>query len=628
MSLLPVPRPESWEHTDLAEAHAVALATPVPPDEQGRTLLRLFRLAMLRQQAGRADRILTDAARLVAASADPVLRRALAAERLRWQAGRLRTLDEAEGIDATGRELLRDCPDSELGTRARLLFCVGYAAAWTAQPERLSRAGDLLSEAVGLFRVLDEPELQAEALLVLGYLVYAAQRLYDRAITALERSIGLLPEGSSARGVQLTYLAECRAMVGDLGRAAAELTEAHAIGTHHGDERLIGYAAWELARICDLQGDPAGCDRWIAQAQQHPGDWYRGKAGNEFLADTVLWAFRQGRDDLARERYALLADRGEGIGEGQDLGVRGLIDLLDGRPQDAVAAIGRHLDLGWQEPRRWHWQVLLADAALAAGRRDLASELAAEVRHDLTGIGHPELAGRLEPERWARVSALLDPPPPSIRLVLFGGAAVEQDGVRRPLPEGHPAALAGVLAMSSRPLEIDEVCDALWPDVDLVLARQRLRNVVARVRRVAAIVERTPEGLRLDPAVTVDAVDFERSVRSLGYRGADLSPQALREALARCGGTLLPGVAGERIDAYRRHYQQLAAEVRRRLVTALADAGDPAAAADEAERLLALEPFDEPIAWQIARAFAQAGDGAAARAWEERGRQIAASLEG
>lgn len=627
MSLLPVPRPETWEHTDLAEAHAVALSARTTPDDRGWALLRLFRLAMLRQQAGSAERILGDSERLVAASDDPALHRALGAEQLRWRVGRLSTIDQADGIDATGRALLRGCPDSELGTRARLLFCVGYAAAWTAQPERLSRAGDLLSEAVGLFRVLDEPELQADALLALGSLVYAGQRLYDRAVAALERSIALLPEGSSARGVQLTYLAECRTIVGDTAGAVAELVEAHAIGAQTGDERLIGYAAWELARICDLQGDAAGCDRWIGQAQQHPGDWYRGKAGNEFLADTVLWAFRQGRNDLARERYALLAARGDDIGEGQDLGVRGLVDLLDGRPQDAVEAIQQHLALGWQEPRRWHWQVLLADAALAAGRRELAQELAAEVRHDLTGIGHPGLAALVEPERWARVSALLDPPPPSVRLVLFGGAAVEQDGVRHPLPEGQPAALAGVLAMSSRPLEIDEVCDALWPDADLVLARQRLRNVVARVRRVAAIVERTPEGLRLDPSVAVDCVEFERSVRSLGYLGADVTPQASRDALARCGGNLLPGVAGERIDAYRRHYQHLVADVRRRLVTALAEAGDPGAAADEAELLLALEPFDEETAWQVARAFAQAGEGASARIWEERARQIAARLD-
>ncbi|MCW5952454.1 MAG: hypothetical protein KIT69_09375, partial [Propionibacteriaceae bacterium] len=361
MSLLPVPRPEAWEHTGLAEAHAVLLAESTEGDGRVWTLLRLFRLAMLRQQAARAERILADVERLAAVSADPALHRALSAEQLRWRVRHFRTMDEAAEIDATGRRLLGECPDAELGTRARTLYCLGYVAAWTAQPEQLTRAVDFLSEAVGLFRVLDEPELQAEALLCLGYMVYTAQRLYDRAVAALERSIALLPEGSSARGVQLTYLAECRTIIGDLPRASAELTEAHGIGARTGDERLIGYAAWELARVCDLQGDPAGCDRWIAQAQQHPGDWYPSKAGNEFLADTVLWSFRQGREDLTRDRFALLLARGDGIVEGQELGVRGLVDLLDGRPADAVAAIERHLELGWQEPRRWHWQVLLAD---------------------------------------------------------------------------------------------------------------------------------------------------------------------------------------------------------------------------------------------------------------------------
>ena len=81
MSLLPVPRPESWEHTDLAEAHAVALATPVPPDEQGRTLLRLFRLAMLRQQAGRADRIPASGDYFIATGATSEVMRRMATRR-------------------------------------------------------------------------------------------------------------------------------------------------------------------------------------------------------------------------------------------------------------------------------------------------------------------------------------------------------------------------------------------------------------------------------------------------------------------------------------------------------------------------------------------------------------------
>ncbi|MCW5953988.1 MAG: hypothetical protein KIT69_17190, partial [Propionibacteriaceae bacterium] len=241
--------------------------------------------------------------------------------------------------------------------------------------------------------------------------------------------------------------------------------------------------------------------------------------------------------------------------------------------------------------------------------------------------GHPELAGLVEPERWARISALLDPPPPTVRLRLFGGAVVEQDGVPRSLPDGQPSALAGVLALSARPLEIDEVCDALWPDADLALARQRLRNVITRVRQVAPIVERTAVGLRLDPTVAVDCVEFERSVRTLGYQGADAPPAALREALALCPATLLPGVGSERIAAYRRRYEQLVADLRRQLVNVLAEAGDPSSAAEEAESLLALDSFDDETPLRVARAFARAGDGASARAWEERSRQIAAALD-
>lgn len=630
MSLLPVPRPEEWEHIDLAEAHALALHAPLGVWERVEGLLQLVRLAALRQLPQRARRILADVDTLLAGVEVPVeLTRSIDAERLWMSISERGDVAEVAVLLDDGLVQLDACGPDELATRARLLFCIGYSAAWLNDPARLTRAVDWLGESVGLYRVLDEPELQAQALLTLGYIVYPAQRLYGRAITALERSVRLLPLGSSARGVHLTYLAEQRIIIDDLVPAEAELREAHALGGRHGDQRLIGYAAWELARIADLRGDAVTCDRWIAEAEHHGGEWYGRTSGNEFVADTVLWAYRQGRADAARDRYRTLAERGDRITEGQDLGARGLVALLDGDPRAGAELIQRHLDLEWQEPRKWHWQILLADAWLQAGESARATRLAAQVRDELSLLGLTWLASRREPARWARVSAALEPDIAAVRLEVFTVPTVVSGGQRRILPDGRPAALAGLLAVAGHALSIEEVCDELWPDAAPTIARRRLRNVMARVRAAAGhdLVQRVSDGLRLDPALRVDCVDFERAARTSTREDGVPSARELRSILDSFGEGLLPGVGGERIEAHRRRLAHLATGVRRRLVDVLRDAEDPDAAAAEAERVLADDPFDEELAVSIARAYAMAGNGAAARVWEERARSIAADLE-
>lgn len=623
MSLLPVPRAEEWDHIGIAEAHAVAMSADTDDDTRLTALLRLLRLSVLQQERGRADRLAADVDRLAGVTGDRGLARMAAAERLRLRLRDMRVPADAEAVQAEGLRLLAECPDDDLAARARVLFCLGNSAAWTADPALFARAVDWLGEAVGLLRVLDERELQAEALLALGYLAYPNQRLYSRAIAALERSVALLIPSSSPFGVHLSYLAECRVITGDLDRAEGELREAHAIGVRTGDHRLIGYAAWELARIADLQADAATCDRWIAEAQRHPGDWFEGKAGNEFVADTVLWAFRQNRPHIARARWEALAARGERIAGEQADGARGLIALQEGRFAEAAADIDGHLRAGWQEPRLWHWQILLADAELSAGHRERAAETVRAVRHELASIGATDLAERFEPDRWGRLTALDTTAEPRVSLRLLGAPAAIVDGRERRLPDGHPAVLVGLLAVAGRDLSLDEACDALWPDSDPALARRRLRNVVARVRRVAPVVERSAVGLRLSVGVEVDCLVFERAARS-AERDQGLDHRA---ALARYRGPFLAGSANERVEAHRRRFAALAETLRRALIAASLAAGDPATAAADAEALLSLNPFDEDTAWAVARGFARAGDGVSARAWEERARQIAAELD-
>lgn len=630
MSLLPVPRPETWEHIDLAEAHAVALHDPGTAEDRVARLLQLVRLAGLHQRYYRAREALRDAEAILAAErVAPATARSLALEQLWLAICDRRTTGDMKELLQQGQRLLQECGHDEIGNRARALFCVGYCAAWLAEPDSLPRAADWLSESVGLLRLLDEPELQAETLLALGYLVYPTQRLYHRAIAALQRSVTLLPPGSSPRAVHLTYLGECRVIVGDLAMAERDLAEAHAIGLRVGDERTMGYAAWELARISDVRGDAAGCDRWIAEARSHPGEWYGRPPGSEFLADTALWAFRQGRADVVRERCAELVSRGDELIKGVDLGARGLVAFLGGDVAQAVALIEEHLALGWQETRLWHWQILLADMLLTAGEAERAAAIAAEARHTVTGLGLVEVARTLEPERWERVMGGLTEAAPKRTVHLLTSPAVADDAGVRPLPQGAPAAMVGLLGIAQRAIPLDELCDALWPDVSPDIARRRLRNLINRVRAIAPVrdaadadfIQRTGDGLRLDPAVAVDCLQFEEAARA-ALRAAPASPQALNACLHQYGDGLLPGITGERVEAHRRRFAQLALMVRRRLIAALIEVGDVAAAAAQAETVLDDDPFDTELTVRIADAWAAHGEETPARAWRARARAM------
>lgn len=634
MSLLPVPRPETWEHIDLAEAHALALHDPATAEDRVIRLLQLVRLAGLHQRYDRAHQALADAEAIVATEdVTPATARSLASEQLWLAIGNGRTTDAVEGVMQRGLQLLQECGRDEVGTRARTLFCIGHCAAWLGTPDTLPQAADWLSESIGLLRLLQEPELQAEALLSLGYLVYPTQRLYHRAIAALQRSVALLPPGSSPRAVHLTYLGECRIITGDLAMADRDLAEAHAIGLRVGDKRTMGYAAWEMARIADIRRDTAGCDRWIAEARQRPGEWFGRAPGGEFLADTVLWAFRQGRADVARERCAELVSRGEKLTHGVDLGARGLVAFLDGDAAQAVALIDEYLALGWQETRLWHWQILLADILLAAGDTERAATLATETRHMVTVLGLVDVAQSLEPERWGRIMGGLTAATPQRTVRLLTSPAIADAAGVRPLPQGAPAAMFGLLGIAQRAIPLDEMCDALWPDVELAVARRRMRNLINRVRAIAParddaepdFIQRTGDGLRLDPAAAVDCLQFEEAARA-ALRAAPASPQALTACLNQYGDGLLPGIAGERVEAHRRRFAQLALMVRHRLIESLIEMGDVAAAVTQAEIVLDEDPLDIELAVQVADAWAAVGEETPARAWRARAREIGDEL--
>ncbi|MGK2949233.1 MAG: tetratricopeptide repeat protein [Acidimicrobiales bacterium] len=129
-----------------------------------------------------------------------------------------------------------------------------------------------------------------------------------------------------------------------------------------------------------------------------------------------------------------------------------------------------------------------------------------------------------------------------IEIRLVGGLAVEVGGRCRPVPSGAAATTVAVVALR-RAIHVEELTTILWPDADAEVARRRLRNVLARVRKAVDVPLVVREGNRLElaPEAVVDHHLLERQAsRVLAMEPGPARRAALVEAVANDQGPLLP----------------------------------------------------------------------------------------
>lgn len=213
----------------------------------------------------------------------------------------------------------------------------------------------------------------------------------------------------------------------------------------------------------------------------------------------------------------------------------------------------------------------------------------------------------------------------AIRISVLGGFKVERDGQDLTPSPGQPTRLVQLLAVQNGRAHAEELMEALWPEVDPVLGRTRLRNVIARVRRSGGgLLARRGDLVIFGDEVEVDAIVFEdEAARALALAKAEPDEAAAlaTRAIRRCRGELLPDARYESWAAALRD------RCRHRLVTLhdllaqqAGDVGDLQAAITHTERAIELEPLDEHRYLDGARWLAGAGRRGAARALLVRGR--------
>lgn len=601
-----------------------------------RALLRVAQVADADASRVLRARLLERAVQ-IAGAADGRLRREIEAE-----VARDRVRDgEVEEAERLARAVLEGATHEEIATRGRALTALGHCGAFRGDPASLVAAERHLAEAAALFGALGEREWRADALLRLGHGVCYARGDLDQATTYLRAALASVPAASHERATVATFLAAVDVYSGRLDDAEATLREAADIGRMLGDHRAQAYAAWTSARVAAVRGDAAATIERLREVERHPGDWFEHPTGIEFLADAAEMLALVGEEALARNYLDRATDRAEAIGYPEIAwGARGVVEARFGDAAEAERHLALYADSP-QQPTHDEWRTLLlrAHAAYRCGEDSRAALLAARAFEAAANLGYPDLPFLHEPDlapqlaglaadAGSRAAAALIDRTPALNVTLLGEFGVSSDGRPLEVPSGRPSTLVKLVALERRPVSVDEAIEVLWPEVDPATGRQRLRNLLNRLRgRCGDLVVRDDESLVLAESARVDAGLFEEAASAALAAEAAERPALARAALARYAGELLPQ---DRYEAWATGHRE---RIRRRfleLLDLIADDAVERGEADEAIRLLdeaiATEPLDESRYLRCAELLLHQGRRGSARGLVERAAAVRARL--
>jgi LuxR family maltose regulon positive regulatory protein len=301
------------------------------------------------------------------------------------------------------------------------------------------------------------------------------------------------------------------------------------------------------------------------------------------------------------------------------------------RPEVPLAAVGSALPLAWA--------VELACRAAAAGQA-WGADLAV-LETDLFGEGViGEVTRWLDgsegaPRRGAAavLRALPTRPAAVVRIRALGPLEVRQDGRAVDAPEVHRTRVRELLSLlaAERTVSRDRVVDVLWPDLDPSRGRANLRVTLRHLQRVLEpdraqgsspyFVRGDTQQLQLAdvPGLEVDVWEAEDHLAraETARREGDAAGRIahLRAAAGLWQGRALPDLDRvAELDHVSRHLETRLAEAAVTLGELELVGGAARAAATQAERVLASDPYGERAHRLAVAAHMQAGDRSATAA--------------
>jgi DNA-binding SARP family transcriptional activator len=459
-------------------------------------------------------------------------------------------LNELERATELADEVLAEVDAGHEIATVRALMARGRALAWMGTDAASRRADRVFRDVAERCGALGHTEWHGFAIFWRGQTVYVQNGDLRRGGSVMAQALELLGPESAYRSTVLTFYADALAALGEWSAAEAALTEAAEIADRDDDGKTRAYVAWGRAHIASALGDALATERLLREAERDRGDWFGTHVGVTFLAAGAEMLDRVG---LGEEALGYL-DRATARDPDDEFvrQARATVLARSGDPIEALEAL-RGLDHGmWLEKRHmWRHTLLSAWATFRAGR-DTAGELAARALEQVTAVNGIEAALSAERELVTALAPLAEQTgsAPARQLMLgerelvvrlFGPArVVSADGRVLGLPAGKPGELVRILALHEHGLALEVVLDEFFGEAPPAAARQRLRQILTRLRAAAGeLVIRDGEMLRLRPA-WVDVREFSALADRVRTTRSSRAIQLAYAALALRTASLLP----------------------------------------------------------------------------------------
>ena len=459
-----------------------------------------------------------------------------------------------EALDGA-EQVLREAEPAHAIALGRALLAKGQVLSWTGTNAATREADRALMDAAERFSQLGHREWHGSALLRCGFMVwFQSAGWLPRAQELMREALEVWGPDSVRRGAALSGYADVLLDLGEIDAADAILDEATAEAELPGAQPHAGaFLDWTRARAAAARGDAFTTERLLREVERRSkGEpWFDTHVGSSFYLDAAELLDKVGLRAQAEPYF----ERGQELSEDNleaVIATRALLLARGGDPLEALDAMQEIVRGDWLEKRMvWRYTMLTAWAAYRAGRAG-AGELVARALEQAIACGGLRVAQAGEPELTAALAPLAEAAGSSsarelmlegreLVVRLFGTPSViRADGTVAVMPIGKPGELVRMLALHEHGLPVDVVLEAFFPEAPASAARQRLRQVLTRLRSAAGeVVVRDGEQLRLLPA-WVDVREFLVAADRVRGKQGPKAVQLAYAALALHGGPLLP----------------------------------------------------------------------------------------
>jgi len=526
--------------------------------------------------------------------------------------GRSWRLDEANSL--VDQVVAKADPSQRLAL-GRAMLASGQALAWACTDEGSRRAARAFAQAIEHFEAIGHRDWKGSALLRWGHAGCFQRGDLIGAVELIGRAVDSYVDQARRAGA-LPFYADALIDLGEFDRAQELLLEGEAIARVELKSRAYEMT-WGLARIAAGRGEAEATARLLRQAEDEARDYelFGTHIGNWFLLEAAEMLDRVGLSDDARAYFERAREQslepGGTIRE-EIMQTRAVLDARSGDPLQALEQLQALARGDWLEKRLiWRHTLMTAWATFRVGREG-AGELTARALQqaeqcgtvNVAVAGEPDLVAALAPEaeRWgsplARELLLRGRGERAVVIRLFGTTSIRRaSGEDLELPAGMPGELVRLLGLHEDGLPVEQVLQTLFPQVDERTARERLRQVLTRLRAATGeLAIRDGERLTLVPA-WVDVREFVSATPGIRHAKGARSVQLAYGALALCApGSLLPEHPYEEwAEQAREHVEQLQLELLELIAADATRRGSNQEALTALEAAIKLSPDDPDL---------------------------------